>query len=195
LKPSSPRREGPDRAEILAVSRDILEREGKAALTIRRIAEAVGRTQPAVYARFTDKDELFAALALDGFETLADLLERAAERKESLAAVATAYVGFANDHPLLYEVMFIEPISLQFASGSATQLALKRSFAALLAATSASCGPSGARRSRLELVTETLWAALHGIVVLVAHHRLRPGSALQRQRIQAVVQGARAMLA
>jgi AcrR family transcriptional regulator len=197
VKPSGPRRDGLDRADILAVSRDILERDGKTALTIRRIAEAVGRTQPAVYARFADKDELVAALALDGFEILAGLLERAAERKEPLAAVAAAYVGFANDHPLLYEVMFIEPISLRFASGSATPPALIRSFAALLAATSASCAPSVGRRlepSRLELVTETLWAALHGIVVLAAHHRLRPGSTLQRQRIQAIVRGARAML-
>jgi AcrR family transcriptional regulator len=186
-----------DRSDILAISRDILESEGKSALTIRRIAEAVGRTQPAVYARFADKDELVAALALDGFSTLAELLERAAVRKDALAAVAAAYIAFANEHPLLYEVMFIEPISLRFGSGNATPLVLKRSFAALMAAVGASCTVVAGRRlarGHLELVTETVWAALHGIVVLAAHGRLRPGFALQRSRIQAIVRAARAML-
>ena len=192
------RRDGLDRADILKVSREIIEREGKGALTIRRIAKAVGRTQPAVYARFADKDELEAAVALDGFDALAVLLERAAARNDALAAVAAAYVRFADDHPLLYEVMFIEPITLRFASGEATPAALRRSFGAMLAAVGTTSTPQGVRitkSAQLELVAETFWAALHGIVVLAAHHRLRPGSTLQRARIQAIVRAAGAMLA
>ena len=176
-----------DRARFLAVSREILESEGTNALTMRRVAEAVGRTQPAVYARFADKDELLAAIAIDGFEALAQRLERAAKRPDPIAAVASAYVAFAGEHPRLYELMFTDPIAVAFAKGEQTPPALRRSFAALLGAVRTRRDGRVLDPTRLELVTETLWAALHGIAVLAEHGRLRPGATLQRERVRAIV--------
>jgi AcrR family transcriptional regulator len=59
----------PDRI-ALAAGR-LLDREGTRAVTMRRVATAVGITPMALYRHFADRDGLLNALADAGFEKLA----------------------------------------------------------------------------------------------------------------------------
>ncbi|HWN35157.1 MAG TPA: helix-turn-helix domain-containing protein, partial [Pseudonocardia sp.] len=52
---------------ILDTARRIAESEGWDAVTTRRLADAIEYSQPVLYSHFAGKDEIVAAVALDGF--------------------------------------------------------------------------------------------------------------------------------
>jgi AcrR family transcriptional regulator len=170
---------GTSREHIVDVSRTIIEDEGIEHLTIRRIAETIDRTQPAVYQHFAGKDEILTAVVLEGFLALVDRLQRAAKGEQpSLAAIANAYVRFGLERPRLYELMFVEPPVIAFAVAD-TPMPAHAAFQILARAVSA----SGLQPAQVETVTEVMWAALHGLVMLSITKRLRPGQALHRSRL------------
>ncbi len=141
------------REHIIDVSRAIIEDEGLEQLTIRRIAETIHRTQPAVYQHFAGKDEILAAVVVEGFVALVESLKRAAKgEKPSVIAFAV------SDTPLPAQIAF-------------------QIFATAVA-------ESGLEPARVGTVTEVVWAALHGLVMLSITKRLRPGRALHRARLE-----------
>jgi AcrR family transcriptional regulator len=182
---------GTSRDHIIDVSRTIVEDEGVEQLTIRRIAETINRTQPAVYQHFASKDAILEAVVTDGFTALAERLERAAARggKTSLTAIANAYVRFGLERPRLYDLMFVGPPAIAFAAGTATPLPARTAFDVLAAAVR----ETGVTPAQFETVTEVVWACLHGLVALSITTRLRPGRALQQARLDQLIAGIIAM--
>ena len=171
---------GTSREHIIDVSRAIIEDEGLEYLTIRRIAETISRTQPAVYQHFAGKDEILAAVVVDGFVALVESLKRAAKgEKPSLTAIASAYVRFGMERPRLYEVMFVAPPVIAFAV-SETPMPAQIAFQIFTTAVA----ESGLEPTQIGTVTEVVWAALHGLVMLSITKRLRPGRALHRARLE-----------
>jgi AcrR family transcriptional regulator len=183
---------GTSRELIIDVSRAIIEDEGLEHLTIRRIAETINRTQPAVYQHFAGKDEILTAVVVEGFVALVERLKRAAKReKPSLAAIASAYVRFGLERPRLYEVVFVGPPVITFADPAATPMPAQTAFEIFATAV----GESGVDPAQVDTVTEVAWAALHGLVMLSITKRLRPGRALQRTRLETLTAGIVAMIA
>jgi AcrR family transcriptional regulator len=171
---------GTSRDDIVDVSRTIIEGEGVEQLTIRRIAETINRTQPAVYQHFSGKDAILAAVVSDGFAALAERLKRASRGgNASLAAIAAAYLRFGIERPRLYDVMFVGPPAIAFAAGSATPLPAHAAFAIVAAAVAG----AGVAPDQIDTVTEIVWASLHGLVTLTITGRLRPGRALHQARL------------
>ncbi|MBA3947952.1 MAG: TetR/AcrR family transcriptional regulator [Herpetosiphonaceae bacterium] len=190
--PSKQKLRGTARDDIIAVSRAIIEDEGVAQLTIRRIAETIHRTQPAVYQHFSSKDALLEAVVTDGFTALAERLTRATRGgKASLPAIANAYVGFGRERPRLYDVMFVGPPAITFAAGAATPIPAHTAFHIIAAAVA----ESGVPAAQTETVTEVVWASLHGLVTLSITRRLRPGRALQQTRLDQLIAAIVAMTA
>ena len=72
---------------IIIASRRLLDKEGAEAVTMRRVAKAVGITPMAIYRHYADRTALLNALADEGFEELAAQLarERAALRPQTPA--------------------------------------------------------------------------------------------------------------
>jgi len=121
-----------------------------------------------------------AAVAVEGFRELTHALGEAAGSggpREALAHVASAYLAFALRGPALYQAMFVLPTGLRFAAAD-TRPELRAAFDALAAVVR----PFG---SDVDLVTETFWAALHGLAELERSSRIRPG--LRDARIALVV--------
>jgi AcrR family transcriptional regulator len=182
---------GTPRDHIIDVSRAIIEDEGVEQLTIRRIAETIDRTQPAVYQHFAGKDEILGAVVVEGFVALVERLSRAARKeKPSLTAIASAYVRFGLERPRLYEVMFAGQSFIAFAV-SDTPMPAQTAFQTLATAVAESGFPS----TQVDTVTEVVWAALHGLVMLSITERLRPGRALQRARLEQLTAAIAAMIA
>ena len=183
---------GTSRDDIIDVSRAIIEDEGVEQLTIRRIAETIHRTQPAVYQHFASKDAILAAVVMEGFTALSERLKRAARgEKASLIALANAYVRFGVERPKLYDVMFVGPPAITFADPAATPMPAQTAFHILATAVE----ESGVEPAQVETATEVVWAALHGLVMLSITKRLRPGRVLQRMRLEALTAGIVAMIA
>jgi AcrR family transcriptional regulator len=80
---------------------------GGAALSLRRVAEAVGVAHRSLYNHFADREALVDAVAEAGFEALASKLQTAATRGEFVKT----YVRFVLDHSNLYQVMKSQPVS------------------------------------------------------------------------------------
>ena len=171
---------GTSRELIIDVSRAIVEDEGIEHLTIRRIAETIDRTQPAVYQHFAGKDEILTAVVVEGFVALVERLKRAARGdKPSLTSIASAYVRFGLDRPRLYELMFVEPPVIAFAVAE-TPTPAQTAFGIFATAVA----ESRLQVNDVDTVTEVVWASLHGLVMLSITKRLRPGRALQRARLE-----------
>ncbi|MBA2933904.1 TetR/AcrR family transcriptional regulator [Sphingomonas sp. CGMCC 1.13654] len=167
---------------IIATARRIAEEEGWEAVTIRRLAQDIEYSQPVVYSHFASRDAIVGAVALEGFGDMADALRAAAPEslspREALEAVVTAFLDFAFGRPAIYEAMFVLPSGLRFAR-SDTPPQLRNTFGALMAAIAPFCRDA-------ELATETFWAALHGLVELERHGRIRP--AFRASRLSLVVE-------
>lgn len=180
-------RKGRERAErehrIIAAARQIAEREGWSAVTIRRLADEIEYSQPVLYSHFENRDAIVTAIALEGFGELAKALRqaphRSGDRGNALESVAMAYLAFARRHQALYEAMFTLPTPLRFAEAD-TRPQLKDGFAALAAVVAP-------HASDVEVATETFWAALHGLAELERSGRIRRSA--RDQRVAFLVRG------
>jgi AcrR family transcriptional regulator len=133
-----------------------------------------------VYQHFVGKDEILAAVVVDGFVALVESLKRAAKgEKPSLTAIASAYVRFGLERTRLYEVMFVAPPVIAFAVDD-TPMPAQIAFQIFATAVA----ESGLEPTQVGTVTEVVWAALHGLVMLSITKRLRPGRALHRARLE-----------
>ncbi len=73
-------------AEILAVARQHVAREGAAALSLRSIARDLEMAPSALYRYFDGRDALLSALILAAYESLAEEAERAADEAARVSA-------------------------------------------------------------------------------------------------------------
>jgi len=102
----------PPSEKIANAARQLLEREGADAVTMRRVAEAVGITAMAVYRHYPNRAGLLNALADEGFEELALRLERLKPKgntRERLEAIMNVFLDHALEKPHLFELMFLKP--------------------------------------------------------------------------------------
>src|SRR5262245_3314590 len=97
------------REELIKACVALIEAEGIGAVSLRRVARAVGVSPRAPYHHFADRSALLAAIAAQGHELREQQLRRARERAPSaaraLAAMIETYVAFARDHPAHVHLM------------------------------------------------------------------------------------------
>ncbi len=110
------------RAQVLAAALRLLESEGAAAFTGKRVAESAQTSVPAVYELFGDKAGLARAMFFQGFAELGDALGQtstaAAAPRAQLDAMWQGLRGFARARPALTELMFSRPVA-SFEPGAA----------------------------------------------------------------------------
>ncbi|GAB3357166.1 TetR/AcrR family transcriptional regulator [Amycolatopsis echigonensis] len=164
---------------IVATARELAEHQGWDAVTTRRLAERIEYSQPVLYSHFRGKREIIGAVALDGAAELAAAV-RAATRgvdgpRARAAALARAYLDFAEHHPAVYDAIFQLDGGLAFAQDD-TPEPLKDAFAALLE----TLGEVAGEGVHPGLFTELFWASLHGIATLTRAGRLPREFAEQR---------------
>ncbi|MET7682314.1 TetR/AcrR family transcriptional regulator [Streptomyces sp. NPDC005423] len=96
------------RERIIEAALHVLETEGVAALTIRRIATDVEYSAPVVYQHFANKDALVLELVAYGHRLMLTEFRRAAQESDTdqrMMRIASQYVRFAGEHPHLFQVM------------------------------------------------------------------------------------------
>jgi AcrR family transcriptional regulator len=156
---------------IITAARELAETEGWDAVTTRRLAAEIEYSQPVLYSHFTGKGAIMGAVAVQGFAELAADLRAARTAadgaREALAAVGAAYTAFARQHPALYDAMFTLAVDLPFATPQVPK-ALRDGFDEITAA----IRPLATAAQDTAVLTETLWAALHGLATLTRSGRL-----------------------
>jgi AcrR family transcriptional regulator len=102
----------PTSKRIATAARELLDSEGVEAVTMRRVASAVGITAMAVYRHYADRDALLNALADEGFIELADKLQETrlkGELETRMRKLLDTNLDFALSRPKLFELMFLRP--------------------------------------------------------------------------------------
>ena len=102
----------PTSERILSAARGLLNRQGADAVTMRRVAEAVGITAMAVYRHYPNRAGLLNALADEGFADLATRLAAVRLKggtEEKLEKLMQVFVDHALENPRLFELMFLKP--------------------------------------------------------------------------------------
>jgi AcrR family transcriptional regulator len=160
------------RTKILDAARELFAAEGYEAVTMRKIAERIEYSATAIYAHFKDKNALIRELCEEDFSSFAQaFVEFLAieDPIERMRRAGVAYVDFAINNPQHYRLMFMTvrpPIEGEDASGAKDP---GRNAYAFLRTTVADAIEKGLLRPELanaDLVAQTIWAALHGIVAL-----------------------------
>ncbi|GJG88857.1 hypothetical protein tb265_40380 [Gemmatimonadetes bacterium T265] len=177
LQAAPARKQRATRPMILDAARRIARAEGWAAVTIRRVAEALGYTSPLIYEHFRDKDDALTAILHEGFGTLAAALAAAATRAADPAdpdayalAVAHAYAAFARAEPAMYQLMHgmggvaLDPAETARGAGVVCEVAV--------GAVQQWAAAAGVRLPDPLAATEVLWCTLHGVTCLALVGRL-----------------------
>ena len=166
------------RSQIIAAARKIAELEGWSAVTVRRLSDEISYSQPVLYSHFESRDGIIAAVALEGFRELGLALDRARQRAKQgsdVAAVANAYLEFADQAPALYEAMFALNLNIPFGD-TAVSPELPFAFSQILQLFSE-------QGTKAEVVSELFWAGLHGIAELTRTQRFPPKRQKERLRV------------
>jgi AcrR family transcriptional regulator len=164
------------RSRLLRVAREILEKDGLSAVTLRAVGAAAGVSRGAPYRHFADKSDLLAAVAAKALQTLTAAVN-AAGRDEAdpvprIDQALRAYVDMALRSPELYSFTF--STDLRVAQSAELHQAGLGAYGALHHLV------VGANRSDLpaDLVTSALWATMHGSVMLVLAGHTEPDDRL-----------------
>ena len=146
------------KAQLVAAARHLLETEGVEAVTVRRLAAAVGMRGPSLYKHVPDKAAIEAALAIEG---LTELAETVAAVPATFADVSRAYRAWVLAHPHLYRLINRYPIDRTRVPPELEDRAAEP----LIVAT-------GGDRD----LARAAWATMNGLIELELAQRFPPGA-------------------
>jgi AcrR family transcriptional regulator len=158
------------RATILSAAAAVLQDEGPAALTVRRIAQAVNTSTKAIYTHFGGKDGLLDSVYLEGFAGFGrsmSTVPAGSSPPDRLRAMCAAYRGYGQTRPAFYNVMFGD-MGRAYRAPVESRRKAAETFGILKEAIQASLNARADDDSPVNagLVTRILWAAMHGVVSL-----------------------------
>ncbi|WP_407352070.1 TetR/AcrR family transcriptional regulator [Luteimonas sp. R10] len=99
----------PTAERILRAARALFEREGADAVSMRRVAEAVGITPMAIYRHFPNRGALLRRVSDDSFNEIAhrwEALRKGGDPIAHLLAIQRIYLDYALAHPHLFDHAF-----------------------------------------------------------------------------------------
>lgn len=186
-------------ASILSAARDLFIAEGYQSVSIRKIAERIEYSPAAIYSYYASKDDIFLALAAEGFHLLDEKVQAAmtkADAVDNVRACWWAFYEFSQEQPAYFELMFVDRsvprITQQWEGFEFLQQMLKNAIAQIQKAIDAGAFPNTLNPNA---AMHMLWAALVGPAVIGVRHRLASGEdydALARDVLDAVIAGLQA---
>jgi AcrR family transcriptional regulator len=158
------------RQEILTAARDLFVTEGYVNVSMRKIADKVGCAPGTIYLHFEDKDAILSAICVETFAKLDKRMEAIRNDQgdpiERLRRGGRQYILFALDHPYHYLVTFGLPASSRSQNDEARE-AGQHSFSCLRECVRLCVDAGLFRISDVEQIAQSLWASLHGVVMLL----------------------------
>ncbi|MFF2030408.1 TetR/AcrR family transcriptional regulator [Arthrobacter sp. NPDC058192] len=160
------------RDELLAVTADLVDRNGPARVTVRDVAAAAGTSTTAVYSLFGGKSELLTAVVDDGFRSFGG--SQAAALSGGLRGLGIAYRSWALSHPALYRLMFGGSLAALTDCQPSPEVATD-AMGPLKDAVTAAQSAGSPSAAAVEIVAAAIWGQVHGLVSLELAHVGPPG--------------------
>jgi AcrR family transcriptional regulator len=183
---------------ILDAARELFVAEGYRHVSIRKIAEKIEYSPAAIYSYFASKDDIFLALAEEGFRILF-ACEEDGEKQDPLDELREGFwrlYTFSKDHPEYFELMFLDRsvprISQDWQRFGFVREMKHRVAAHIQSVVDAGYFPPG---TDADSVFRILMAAIHGVAVMRLCERPAPAEnadALARDTLEAAIAGLRA---
>lgn len=166
------------RQSILDAACELFITEGYRNVSIRKIADRIEYSPAAIYSYFAGKDDIYFALAEEGFRLLHERVGSALGHEDPMMDVRNgwwAFYQFSKEQPAFFELMFVDrsvpQINEQWEGFETVKQLLLRAVASLQRAIDSGALP----RSVDPLVAmHVLWGALTGPAVLGLTKRLAP---------------------
>jgi AcrR family transcriptional regulator len=162
------------RDKILDAARELFTSEGYEGVSMRQVAEKIEYSPTAIYLHFADKEQLFHELVHEDFARLATVFQSAAmpaNPVDRIREIGRTYVEFGTHYPNHYKLMFMTPHppaelddldrEIKGNPESDAYAFLKLSVGQAIS--------DGYFRDDLrdpDLISQTLWAAVHGVISL-----------------------------
>lgn len=184
---------------ILDAAQELFVAEGYRNVSIRKIAQRVEYSPAALYSYFPSKDDLFFALAEEGFRKLFDFTNDSIGTGDPLMAIRRGfmrYYEFSRAHPEYFELMFVDrsvpKISHEWERFGFVQSMIDEVCAVIKRGIDEGVFPSD---TNPDVAFHILWAAVHGPATVAVCDRLAPDEnpdALARDTLEAAIAGLRA---
>jgi AcrR family transcriptional regulator len=170
------------RRAILDAARELFVSEGFQNVSIRKIAERIEYSPAAIYSYFPSKDDIFFALAEEGFRLLGGPREPAHHAAldalppfERVRAIFWHFYEFSREQPQYFALMFVDR-SVPRVSREYERFAFARELKRNILAEIQECIDSGALPATVDpaAAMRTVSAGLIGVAVLSLSDRIAP---------------------
>ena len=187
------------RRAIVEAARELFVAEGFGKVSMRKIAERIEYSPAAIYSYFPGKDDIFYALAEEGFRLLCEGMgPSGGSAEEPLSLIRRALTGlyrFSQAHPEYYALMFLDR-SVPNLKGSPDRVPLFAQAVGRMKDAVQRCIDDGTFPASAEpmAVFRVLTTAVHGAATANVCGRLREGQrgdALAHDLIELTIAGLR----
>ena len=165
-------------------AREMFVADGYASVSMRKIADKIGYSPTTIYLYFKDKTDLVHQICEQTFARLAENIKAIQQLSdnpmEKLRSGLREYIYFGLKHPSQYEIVFITPLPVDFetsfekSNGSIAFGTMREVVAECVSA-------NLLKHNDIELISQTLWAGIHGVTSLLIQHRGFPF--VERERL------------
>jgi AcrR family transcriptional regulator len=174
---------------ILNATEQIVLQEGWQAVSIRKIADAIGYSLPVVYNHFENKDAIQEEFVRQGFNMLAMAMQSTKEKyqdaEQQLTQMALSYFEFAFSNAAYYKMMFGLGIP---SCQKAQEIAEIGNFSCTLINTIGHLMEESDEQRKL-LKFHTLWSILHGLTSISMVNITAAPNEMQQQILLDAIKG------
>jgi AcrR family transcriptional regulator len=160
------------RQKILNAARELLVKRGYEAVTMREIAKRIEYSPTALYKHFVDKDALVLELCREDFTAFAqhfvEQVAAAGDPVERMARAGLVYLGFAEEYPEQYRLMFMTELPPTPPDQGERDDPTRNAYIFVRSLVDELMRGNFLRKelTDVDLVAQTVWAGVHGAAAL-----------------------------
>jgi AcrR family transcriptional regulator len=158
---------------ILDAAREMFAEEGYTSVSMRKIADKIEYSPTTIYLYFKDKNDLLKQICDETFAKLGRNFESIGKKHstniDGLREGLRTYIEFGLKHPKHYEVTFMLPLTENLGDDFEGSLG-QRAFEYLRKGVADSMESGEIAKGDIDLVSQTLWAGIHGVTSLLIGH-------------------------
>lgn len=160
---------------ILDAALQLFSDEGYDNVTMRKIASKIEYSVGTLYLYFKNKDEIFFELHTIGFNEFykrQQLVQSVEDPLKRLSEHGLAYIQFAIDNPLYYDLMFISRIPAKTLKKKKDWESGHRTYELLKLNIKQAMDAGYLKNVNVDVAAFSLWSFVHGIASLYVRERL-----------------------
>ncbi len=174
VKERREREKSETRDKILDAARELFVTEGYEGVSMRKVADKIEYSPTAIYVHFADKEQLFRELCHRDYARLAEVFQSSViptDPIERLRQIGAIYIDFGTHYPNHYKFMFMTPHPPHQPDDVDREMMGNPEMDAYAFLKWAVQQAIDAGRFKeefcdAELVSQTLWASVHGVISL-----------------------------